>query len=582
MLTYLPPPLVLTTSLYRGESLPSFCLRLELLNWYQPPTVVHNLITQCLRVHHLTDQIECPQYSATFDILAALSMVNVSLLHAGVPPTWARPYLRSLEVAQFCPVCLQEHGYHRWSWLLHAVTICCQHACFLVDRCPTCQVSLDILSIIRRTCAYCQSSLLNVAPEFVEEQNWTFSQTLIHAWLGVVEYPARTFQLNFPVQPPERLYAVLEAICLRLVHPGPQSRVISSTHAAKTTPVVPLTKLSPVHRTQLYTEAVEVLSHWPSRLLAFLNVQNNAHGESFHQGISTLAIPAYLEQFWHDEDYQFVQDALNYYLEYVVVPQAIASNHDHELLEDEDLISISPLTPPCITIERAATALQISSLLMELMIRGEQVATYDLGLASYIRRDDLQTLTRAYADGIPVSVAQSWLRWPLSCLVELVETGWLEAAQTDCSPSTWRLSLNSFDRVWTLIVPQGRFVSFLYHTWSGLSLTARWLVEHGVSLPDILDFVSDGTIRTVFTAHDIQRQHNEHQEACELRAFLMWSRQWSAIEPTQEQKLDLDAFRDWVHARRHLVVPTVRCSRRRYPAHARDGYLLHQSKACKA
>ena len=40
---------------------------------------------------------------------------------------------------QFCPECMKQDGYFKWSWRLAIVPICTIHGVILRDRCPHCQ-----------------------------------------------------------------------------------------------------------------------------------------------------------------------------------------------------------------------------------------------------------------------------------------------------------------------------------------------------------------------------------------------------------------------------------------------------------
>ena len=59
------------------------------------------------------------------------------------------PYERITKWLFYCPVCLSEQNYVRYSWQIKASTVCLKHRIWLHDRCPVCQryiTHVDILS----------------------------------------------------------------------------------------------------------------------------------------------------------------------------------------------------------------------------------------------------------------------------------------------------------------------------------------------------------------------------------------------------------------------------------------------------
>jgi len=65
-----------------------------------------------------------------------------------------------LNHAPICPKCLQEAPYLRGEWHLSFLTVCWQHACQLIDRCPQCRRQLTLLRSAPELCV-CQFDLRN-------------------------------------------------------------------------------------------------------------------------------------------------------------------------------------------------------------------------------------------------------------------------------------------------------------------------------------------------------------------------------------------------------------------------------------
>lgn len=213
-----PSALLVTTEPYHDESLPSLCARLEDLNHYHPPTIIHALISTCLRASAIVDDLAAPLRSVTFEVVAALSTLSPTALARTVLPPWIQPYLLPVDQAQWCPLCLREGAYHRWRWFPSAVTVCLQHNCCLVHQCPQCERSISILSIVRTTCQWCQATLLDAPVEVIESDPLVRSQVIIQSWLGIAPRANDVQQHRFPAQPIHHLYSFLEALRFRIEH----------------------------------------------------------------------------------------------------------------------------------------------------------------------------------------------------------------------------------------------------------------------------------------------------------------------------------------------------------------------------
>ena len=228
--------------LWPGESLSSLLVRLTYLNYYAGS---HLLARVCQDLEGATlwrENLSCPNHSATFVQLAQLTQVPVEELLAasryglmrrlvvppaeagrleemeGLPPPRKYVVLRTDQAAQYCPVCLEKRAYHRLVWVPWAATVCLEHGCLLVDRCPHCQKRLSVEEVVLRQCGECRADLCT-APltRLKEEEEELFSQQVIQSWLLGTSSGAILAQRGLPLAPANVLYAVLESLCQHLL-----------------------------------------------------------------------------------------------------------------------------------------------------------------------------------------------------------------------------------------------------------------------------------------------------------------------------------------------------------------------------
>lgn len=305
MLTDVTVSLLRRTSLLPGESLPSLLERLAQLNHYSGISVL-NLLCQAQQASPLSqDQPACPLFGATFLRLAHLTQLPVVELWAasahrftptltpagGAPteppwlaaptrpralPTLARLHLRPATTAQYCPVCLQGTPYHQLNWMPVAATLCLEHQCLLVDRCPGCQQPVTIADVVRRRCRICRTELSTAAAVLVTGDDLgLLAQQMIQFWFAVAPAPKLDAGRQLPAQSPALLYRLLAYLSRRLL----SCRVLWPTWP---TPVPSLDEhaarlgsrshhLTPNQTYELWRAAFTGLVEWPQGLFRFLD-----------------------------------------------------------------------------------------------------------------------------------------------------------------------------------------------------------------------------------------------------------------------------------------------------------------------
>lgn len=123
-----------------SESLAGYCWRVYASNGHKPD----QFVIQILRVTgNDTNPEHIPTESALIGKVAAASMraKELSLLTGrsqGTQPSWC---CRAI-AHRFCPLCIEQHGFHTVLWDMPLVLACPVHECRLVDRCDECGSTL--------------------------------------------------------------------------------------------------------------------------------------------------------------------------------------------------------------------------------------------------------------------------------------------------------------------------------------------------------------------------------------------------------------------------------------------------------
>ena len=133
-------------------------------------------------------------------------------------PGRARFLLRPTTAAQYCPRCLQQACYHQLNWLPAPVTVCQQHQCLLIDRCPGCQQPIAIVDIVHGRCPTCQAALSAAATVSVSGDTLGLhAQNLILAWFGLRPTPPWDTPQHLPAPTLALRFRLLELLYRRLL-----------------------------------------------------------------------------------------------------------------------------------------------------------------------------------------------------------------------------------------------------------------------------------------------------------------------------------------------------------------------------
>jgi len=298
-------PLLRRTPLLPGESLPSLLERLAQLNYYGGTSVLTWLCRAQREPPLNLDKPACLRFGSTLLRLAHLTQLPAAELwaasaHRFTPlltpsgelaadsawlkapnqpcalPSQAHAALRPPTAAQYCPLCLQTAPYHRLSWLPVAATLCLEHRCLLVDRCPRCQRLVTVADIVRRRCRACQTDL-SAAPavRVAADDLGLLAQALLQSWFADAPTPILDGAQQLPAQSPAHLYRLWDYLYRRLLTcqetwptwPSAAPDLVAHVPRASPLPHRP----PPSQAYYLYRTAFAGLLDWPQGLYRFLD-----------------------------------------------------------------------------------------------------------------------------------------------------------------------------------------------------------------------------------------------------------------------------------------------------------------------
>lgn len=347
-----PTRLLRRSPLLPGESLESLLERLAVLNYYDPPGMLHRFCIGLTR----GDRVPDSRVGQTYEQLAALTLVEPRDLYQATVHSFApflalpgtsqgrsttlpggeevsilsemtiRQYVWLGQRACFCPECLREAAYHRLAWMLVPAAVCLRHKCLLVARCPKCLELLSVRSVVHTRCVRCEADLLQASPLSVADDAFgLFTQRVIQAWLGLVPTPSSPWPHSLPDQSPQVLLRVIEGLRLNLPKAGDEwdhlHRVavdpVAPSQPPVEQPLVTTKKMLPVQAYCMFATAFKGIVDWPDGFYEFLDAMRFRDGvRSAHSMYSALGAlySRWIEDYWKHPTYGFVQEAFDRYL----------------------------------------------------------------------------------------------------------------------------------------------------------------------------------------------------------------------------------------------------------------------------
>ena len=476
-------PLLCRSQFLPGESLLSLLTRLTRLNRYGS---VGTLKQWCLK--GMEGSVERPFEEKAFEKIAALTKLSWEAMYEATAHHFARALippgtkaatlefpsgeerpllpsgiafeqLRPASSGQFCPRCLEESVYHRVAWMPVAASVCLEHGCMLLDRCPDCWQPVTVQDIAEAYCARCGCDLVEGRSQPIAGDTWgQFSQQVIQDWLEIAPMPDDAQPHSLPDQPPAVLYHVLDGLRQsisgvradwRYLHHIPRDPQYRSLGPDGRVPYEGADGLSlsfdrtltPEESYCLYTTAFKGLVDWPRGFHQFLRVYTLRDVVQFRSKLCSdlgALYSQWLSKHW--KQVPLVQDAFAQYVvdTYALLPSVAQSN-------------CCPNDPPpsaCptyISTADAARSLGVSPKTVErlvevgMLFRYEFPECYELPESlrephyDFIRRAEVVELCRKWSEGLSLEEVSRWLGLSESMALNLVKADLLFAER---SPET--------------------------------------------------------------------------------------------------------------------------------------------------
>jgi len=147
-----------------------------------------------------------PAVAREFAALLALDPATFDRMHHGSPlPRTANLFghavtenFVSLSHRKVCPLCLRDSPHHQAIWNMSLLTVCPRHACYLVNRCPSCSrfLTWSTASVARCSSLACQASLLDAPVSPASAENMDGVRGLVDIVLGHRALPETVTSLN--------------------------------------------------------------------------------------------------------------------------------------------------------------------------------------------------------------------------------------------------------------------------------------------------------------------------------------------------------------------------------------------------
>lgn len=585
------------TRLLPGESLPSLLERLTRLNHYPNSGIIdwicHERTDRASKAYKATR----PSSIQTFLFLSQLSGISPDTLFAASDHRFApaltapgqtkvfMPWmdgeskqivtksilsrrLCSVFSTQFCPLCLAESAYHRLSWTPVAATICLQHQCLLLERCPGCGKEVSMQEVVDKYCRTCEADLSRGSTiSVVGDELGILSQQVIQHWLSVAPAPTLPLGRTLPNHPPNILYHFLDKLRQILIEcqddwsnlPEPladlSKQIPERSDATK--------RMSPRDAYYLYRAAFRGILDWPQGLDAFLHAYSQRNPKS--QASSRLNIRLgtfwrWSQRDWLDPEFEFVQQGLVHHLmsRDIPFPQSMLQCYKDVswFIEQTDLW----------TQERTMQTLGISiQVLRRFLPDGPLGQCLWLGgtpRQPMFKRETVLSVKRQWETGLPLKHACYWLGLLESQVVELVQLGSLTVECGLDSPdyADWVLHWQSVEAFFEAVAGQLTQYQGLPHEIASLNQIVYWTSHAGIDGATLLKSVADGILtgyKREPTIHSLANVCFLEAKPFALAETIYAQRGWiSTCTFAQKTGIDTQVVEEWVSA--GLIEPVAK------------------------
>ncbi len=593
---HLPQQLLGHPELREGESLTSFLLRLGTSNFYQPPTILTDLIFDDTGDEaSLKDHVDLPKQAALFERIARLAKVEsiqlyaasahrfthviappeaeinkldlpdnhrVSLLPAGV----AQKLLRSKSACQYCPLCIQRHAYHRLSWLVIATSVCLEHQCLLVNQCYNCKRPLHVQEIVNARCSKCGIDLRKAPCFYIQNDEFgLLAQRALQGWLlnTPVSFPS---QDHLPLHPPRVLFRLVDGLrctAQRLAQSGwtylrtlqDHYETVASSFKADSR------SLTPYQSYCAYSTAFKGIIHWPRGFYEFLDAQygqsDNAIRSSSVQKDLGSTYTHWLRRSWQYAEFDFVQDAFNHYIaeRYGV---SLSILHSNRFRRTPGLLN----TFSEVSINYAAELASVTPATIQRLIRSGQLKTTKENSA-FVQQADVLKLRDSWNFFKGLEEAAHILGVSGDVVLDMVNIGLLLPEQSPNSGFlSWQFSEKDLrqllDKIKTHISIYNEFGKANFAP-IGLARAARILTNIGLNAASIIACIADGKLQAYRQLSSHFSCKNVVFNQSDLSAYMQVVKAeqgWiSREEVTKRLKIKDGTLAKWVRA--GLLVPVA-------------------------
>jgi len=597
----LSPSLLRRTQLLLDESLVSLLERLIHLNYYPSLCTLVNICHDRLETPAKRDDLARPQRAETFLRLADLTQVSPEALFAAsdhrfapfltlpqnhcleipwidstsktvLPHNLPPGRLHSVLTAQFCPRCLKIAPYHRATWIPTTVTICLEHHCLLVNKCPRCKKRISIQEIVRRQCRACLADLSEASYRSVKDDTLgVLSQQTIQAWLAGADITESPGECSLPSQHPVVLYRFLENLSRHLLNHGkvwPSLLApLDGLHRHIRAPVHQLTQLSPNGIFHLQKAAFTGIANWPHGLFKYLDAfcyektsskkpaKRFKHLEKIQQD--------WFRSMWNVPDFEFMRQGFVSYLLLRSIP--IPSHLVKQFANVAWFVDLTGLWPEELTAQTLNVPVQE-------LLRCSSVTTCRWPRSQnktplLFEREKVLALKQKWLLGWSLSEVSSWLGLNNQDVIELVKRGELTYANgSDAGDIHGELSCQSvknfFNRVTTPLKLFQGSCNDLVRLYEAVRLTSCFQVDCVTLLQGVADgsfpaFKRRDKIRALWDLYFLEALVVKLPDLCFAR------RGWvEGLKFAQEKGLPPQLLVEWIGA--GLIKPEVTFRQRRY------------------
>lgn len=196
--------------LFKNESMHSYLHRYLIANHYDSLQTFESVLSKIFRekVKNLTTLPSKEEFNALFGEflgLSPLEVENATLQRfKGMIPfkpnysligNWKKILIpsetdgdsfRNSKTVVFCPHCLQKGNYFRIQWYLKCYTICFDHLCYLIDKCPKCHSQVSEDDVINSVCPHCSCNLSKCKTDYIgSKPDDVALAKIINNWLKI-------------------------------------------------------------------------------------------------------------------------------------------------------------------------------------------------------------------------------------------------------------------------------------------------------------------------------------------------------------------------------------------------------------